>query len=101
MGSAGLGDDIKTHAIASLAAGTMATTLCAPADVLKSRLQASAGKEVSSMPPILEPNSREAGTLDGPADRSSGGRSSVSDEGMDACVAETDVSTQANMMALY
>ncbi|KAH6889832.1 mitochondrial dicarboxylate transporter [Thelonectria olida] len=45
MASFGLGDDIKTHAGASLIAGTMATTLCAPADVLKSRLQASAGKE--------------------------------------------------------
>lgn len=45
--SAGLKDDAKTHAAASLAAGTMATTICAPADVLKSRLQSSAGKEVS------------------------------------------------------
>lgn len=44
----GLADDIKTHAAASLAAGTMATTLCAPADVIKSRLQSSAGKEVGT-----------------------------------------------------
>lgn len=39
-------DDVKTHAVSSLMAGTMATTLCAPADVLKSRLQSSAGTEV-------------------------------------------------------
>jgi dicarboxylate transporter 10 len=50
MASFDLGDDIKTHAGASLIAGTMATTLCAPADVLKSRLQASAGKEVFLIP---------------------------------------------------
>jgi dicarboxylate transporter 10 len=35
----GLKDDVKTHAIASLGAGTVATTICAPADVLKSRIQ--------------------------------------------------------------
>lgn len=41
-------DDIATHVLASFAAGTVATTLCAPADVLKSRMQSSAGKDVSS-----------------------------------------------------
>lgn len=35
-------DDIKTHAVASLFAGTAATTICAPADVLKSRIQSAA-----------------------------------------------------------
>ncbi|KAH7141435.1 mitochondrial dicarboxylate transporter [Dactylonectria estremocensis] len=59
VGSAGLGDDIKTHAMASLAAGTMATTLCAPADVLKSRLQASAGKE--GLLAVLRSGLREEG----------------------------------------
>lgn len=34
-----LKDDIGTHALASLFAGTAATTACAPADVLKSRIQ--------------------------------------------------------------
>ncbi|KAK4664243.1 uncharacterized protein QC763_503850 [Podospora pseudopauciseta] len=34
-----LKDDIRTHALASLFAGTAATTACAPADVLKSRIQ--------------------------------------------------------------
>ncbi|KAK3689494.1 mitochondrial carrier domain-containing protein [Podospora appendiculata] len=38
----GLQDDIRTHALASLFAGTVATTACAPADVLKSRIQSAA-----------------------------------------------------------
>ncbi|KAK0648725.1 mitochondrial carrier domain-containing protein [Cercophora newfieldiana] len=37
-----LKDDIRTHALASLVAGTVATTACAPADVLKSRIQSAA-----------------------------------------------------------
>ncbi|KAK0721344.1 mitochondrial carrier domain-containing protein [Apiosordaria backusii] len=37
-----LKDDIRTHALASLFAGTVATTACAPADVLKSRIQSAA-----------------------------------------------------------
>jgi dicarboxylate transporter 10 len=37
-----LQDDIRTHALASLIAGTVATTACAPADVLKSRIQSAA-----------------------------------------------------------
>ncbi|KAK4111671.1 mitochondrial carrier [Canariomyces notabilis] len=42
-----LRDDIRTHALASLFAGTVATTACAPADVLKSRIQsASKGSSV-------------------------------------------------------
>jgi dicarboxylate transporter 10 len=35
----GLKDGIFTHFLASLLAGTVATTACAPADVLKSRVQ--------------------------------------------------------------
>jgi dicarboxylate transporter 10 len=43
-----LEDDIRTHALASLFAGTVATTACAPADVLKSRIQSAAkGSSVS------------------------------------------------------
>jgi dicarboxylate transporter 10 len=34
-----LEDDIRTHILASFAAGTVATTVCAPADVIKSRFQ--------------------------------------------------------------
>ncbi|CAJ0550789.1 Ff.00g107190.m01.CDS01 [Fusarium sp. VM40] len=55
----GFGDDIKTHSMSSLAAGTMATTLCAPADVLKSRMQASAGKE--GLAQVLATGLREQG----------------------------------------
>jgi dicarboxylate transporter 10 len=35
-------DNVPTHIAASLAAGTVATTVCAPADVLKSRMQSAA-----------------------------------------------------------
>ncbi|SPQ24642.1 7333c80e-d49b-4329-a580-969142c3272c [Thermothielavioides terrestris] len=48
-----LQDDIRTHALASLFAGTVATTVCAPADVLKSRIQ-SAAKGSSVMQVIGE-----------------------------------------------
>lgn len=47
LASGNMSDNITTHAIASLVAGTVATTLCAPADVLKSRMQSSAGRDVS------------------------------------------------------
>ncbi|GAB7339733.1 hypothetical protein MBLNU457_6298t1 [Dothideomycetes sp. NU457] len=40
--SLGLEDGIATHFLSSLIAGTVATTICAPADVLKSRIQAAA-----------------------------------------------------------
>lgn len=40
----GFKDDIRTHIMASFVAGTVATTVCAPADVVKSRLQ-NASKE--------------------------------------------------------
>ncbi|CAG7555733.1 unnamed protein product [Fusarium equiseti] len=52
-------DDTKTHAISSLAAGTMATTICAPADVLKSRMQSNAGKE--GLAQVLSTGLREEG----------------------------------------
>ncbi|QLI71993.1 Mitochondrial 2-oxoglutarate/malate carrier protein [Metarhizium brunneum] len=42
LASNNMSDNITTHALASLMAGTVATTLCAPADVLKSRMQSSA-----------------------------------------------------------
>ncbi|KAK4457964.1 mitochondrial dicarboxylate transporter [Cladorrhinum samala] len=45
-----LKDDIRTHALSSLIAGTVATTVCAPADVLKSRIQSAAkGSSVSQV----------------------------------------------------
>ncbi|KAI6781859.1 Mitochondrial dicarboxylate transporter-like protein [Emericellopsis cladophorae] len=39
VGTFGMKDDVGTHTLASLSAGTVATTICAPADVLKSRVQ--------------------------------------------------------------
>ena len=39
MKGTGMKDNIGTHVAASFVAGTVATTVCAPADVLKSRLQ--------------------------------------------------------------
>ncbi|KAK4247139.1 mitochondrial dicarboxylate transporter [Corynascus novoguineensis] len=53
-----LQDDIRTHALASLFAGTVATTACAPADVLKSRIQ-NAAKGSTVMQVIREGLSRE------------------------------------------
>lgn len=51
--SLNLKDGVLVHIAASLAAGTVATTVCAPADVLKSRLQSAAsvkGKRVVCIP---------------------------------------------------
>lgn len=42
-------DDVRTHMVASLVAGTVATTICAPADVLKSRIQAASRTGASSV----------------------------------------------------
>lgn len=51
LANTSLQDDVKTHMLSSLVAGTVATTICAPADVLKSRIQAAskagAGSSVS------------------------------------------------------
>lgn len=61
LANTSLQDDVKTHMLSSLVAGTVATTICAPADVLKSRVQAAsksgAGSSVSLpssfLPPLL------------------------------------------------
>lgn len=44
-----LQDDVKTHMLSSLVAGTVATTICAPADVLKSRVQAASKSGAGSL----------------------------------------------------
>ncbi|WYZ36028.1 hypothetical protein EsH8_X_000675 [Colletotrichum jinshuiense] len=56
-------DDIRTHAVASFFAGTAATTICAPADVLKSRIQSAAasGPGGSSLLGIVKTGLREEG----------------------------------------
>ena len=43
-----LNDGVPVHIAASLVAGTVATTVCAPADVLKSRLQSAASSKGES-----------------------------------------------------
>ncbi|KAI3396074.1 hypothetical protein diail_491 [Diaporthe ilicicola] len=45
-------DDVKTHMLSSLVAGTVATTICAPADVLKSRVQAAS--KAGGSPSLLQ-----------------------------------------------
>jgi solute carrier family 25 (mitochondrial dicarboxylate transporter), member 10 len=42
LSTTSLSDGVSVHILASLVAGTVATTVCAPADVLKSRMQSSA-----------------------------------------------------------
>ncbi|KAK0713161.1 mitochondrial carrier domain-containing protein [Lasiosphaeria miniovina] len=56
-----LQDDIRTHALASLFAGTVATTACAPADVLKSRIQSAA--KGSSVIQVIREGMRSEGPL--------------------------------------
>jgi dicarboxylate transporter 10 len=45
-------DNIRTHVCASFVAGTVATTVCAPADVLKSRFQNAASS--AARPSIMQ-----------------------------------------------
>lgn len=54
-------DDVKTHMLASLAAGTVATTICAPADVLKSRIQSAGGS--LSLAQVLARGVKQEGPL--------------------------------------
>ncbi|KFH45597.1 Mitochondrial dicarboxylate transporter-like protein [Hapsidospora chrysogenum ATCC 11550] len=55
-------DDVGTHVLASLSAGTVATTICAPADVLKSRVQsASAAGSSGGILDIVRTSLREEG----------------------------------------
>ncbi|KAK3936856.1 mitochondrial dicarboxylate transporter [Diplogelasinospora grovesii] len=58
-----LKDDIRTHAIASLCAGTVATTVCAPADVLKSRIQAASAMGSGGLMHVI----RDGLSKEGPA----------------------------------
>lgn len=55
-------DDVKTHMLSSLIAGTVATTICAPADVLKSRIQ-SGGGGGSSLLQVLSLGLKQEGPL--------------------------------------
>lgn len=96
MGSFGFADDVKTHAVSSLMAGTMATTICAPADVLKSRLQSSAGQNVSRFvcPPAEFYADVAKGPRRRPQTRRPRGRLKILNERVAASVAQIDVSLQ-------
>lgn len=58
-----LGDDVRTHMLASLIAGTVATTICAPADVLKSRIQAASKAGGASLLQVLSRGLTNEGPL--------------------------------------
>lgn len=74
-------------------AGTVATTLCAPADVLKSRMQSSSGQNVCAIDDwLIAPADDLEGLDTDNKERTPRGGSSISDEGMDACVVTVDVS---------
>ncbi|KAL2759923.1 hypothetical protein ACRALDRAFT_2092796, partial [Sodiomyces alcalophilus JCM 7366] len=63
VSGAGQKDDVWTHFLSSLVAGTVATTICAPADVLKSRIQSAAAApgSRSSIIQIIRTSLREEG----------------------------------------
>ncbi|ROT42683.1 mitochondrial dicarboxylate transporter [Sodiomyces alkalinus F11] len=63
ISGAGLKDDVRTHFLSSLVAGTVATTICAPADVLKSRIQSASAAlgSRSSIIQIIRTSLREEG----------------------------------------
>lgn len=101
-------DDVGTHALASLSAGTVATTICAPADVLKSRIQSAtsirSGRAVSDTAYcslVEELLLTEAVPLPDYSIQYSGGRTEIPHERMDAGMAEVNVSIASNAIAVY
>lgn len=61
MNSLGMRDNITTHFAASLSAGFVATTICSPIDVVKTRIMSGAGKK--SATEILRSATRHEGHL--------------------------------------
>jgi dicarboxylate transporter 10 len=57
-----MSDTLTTHFVASLAAGFVATTICSPVDVIKSRIMSQAGTK-QSMLEIVRKASRKEGLL--------------------------------------
>jgi hypothetical protein len=98
-----LKDGVPVHILASLVAGTVATTVCAPADVVKSRLQSSSslgGKrsvrfERHGQDMVAD---AAAGGHESPAGIFAGGRPVFPDARMDASVAQTDVGDSSFLM---
>ncbi|CAL1710385.1 unnamed protein product [Somion occarium] len=56
-------DNIYCHTVASFAAGTVATTVCSPADVLKSRIMTASGKESASTLQVIKTSLRNEGAM--------------------------------------
>lgn len=61
MNTLGLGDSVVTHFSASLSAGFVATTVCSPVDVIKTRIMSATGKQ--SVMEILTAASQKEGYL--------------------------------------
>ena len=94
--STGLKDGVPVHMLASLVAGTVATTVYAPADVVKSRLQSSSSLR-RKRPVRFERHGQgmvadaAARGHESPVGTLAGGRPAFPDARMDASVAQTDV----------
>lgn len=56
-------DNINVHVAASFAAGTVATTVCSPADVIKSRVMSASGKDGSSTLQVIKTSFRNEGPM--------------------------------------
>ncbi|KAI0655065.1 dicarboxylic acid transporter [Cubamyces menziesii] len=56
-------DNIYCHTTASFAAGTVATTVCSPADVLKSRVMSAAGSEGKSALQMIRTSMKNEGPM--------------------------------------
>ncbi|OBZ78051.1 Mitochondrial dicarboxylate transporter [Grifola frondosa] len=56
-------DNINVHITASFAAGTVATTVCSPADVLKSRIMSAHGAEGTSTMQMIKTSMRNEGPM--------------------------------------
>jgi len=56
-------DNIYCHTTASFAAGTVATTVCSPADVLKSRIMSASGSESKSTMEVIRRSMRNEGAM--------------------------------------
>ncbi|KAI0748898.1 dicarboxylic acid transporter [Fomes fomentarius] len=56
-------DNIYCHTTASFAAGTVATTVCSPADVLKSRIMSASGAESKSTLQMIRQSMRNEGAM--------------------------------------
>ncbi|KAL1938752.1 hypothetical protein VTO73DRAFT_11355 [Trametes versicolor] len=56
-------DNIYVHTTASFAAGTVATTVCSPADVLKSRIMSASGSESKSTMQMIRTSMRNEGAM--------------------------------------